>query len=53
MHVANLYGEDKVSFDDRVAFVEQNLDKVSAREVGANTRGQLVTFRLLFRRVSK
>ncbi|CAN0414773.1 unnamed protein product [Pylaiella littoralis] len=28
VHVANLYGEDKVSFDDRVAFVEANMDKV-------------------------
>lgn len=29
VHVANLYGEDKVSFDDRVAFVEKHMDKVS------------------------
>ena len=29
VHLANLFGEDKVSFDDRVAFVEQHMDKVS------------------------
>ncbi|CAM9263757.1 unnamed protein product [Scytosiphon promiscuus] len=28
VHLANLFGEDKVSFDDRVAFVEQHLEKV-------------------------
>lgn len=33
VHLANLYGEDKVSFDDRVAFVEQHMDKVSRGRV--------------------
>ncbi|CBJ30655.1 mitochondrial DNA-directed RNA polymerase [Ectocarpus siliculosus] len=32
VHLANLYGEDKVSFDDRVAFVEKHMDE-SWREV--------------------
>ncbi|CAM9586380.1 unnamed protein product, partial [Hapterophycus canaliculatus] len=39
VHLANLFGEDKVSFDDRVAFVEQHLDQVSAEQVGANGHG--------------
>lgn len=29
VHLANLYGNDKASFDDRVSFVEQNMDKVN------------------------
>lgn len=28
IHIANLYGNDKMSFDDRVKFVDENLDKV-------------------------
>eukprot|EP00752_Nemacystus_decipiens_P002243 g2126.t1 len=28
VHLANLFGEDKVSFDERVAFVEKHMDKV-------------------------
>eukprot|EP00903_Cladosiphon_okamuranus_P015271 g14112.t1 len=28
VHLANLFGEDKVSFDDRVAFVEKHMDEV-------------------------
>lgn len=28
VHLANLYGQDKVSFDDRAAFVEKHLDQV-------------------------
>lgn len=28
VHVANLFGEDKLSFDDRVLFTESHLDQV-------------------------
>lgn len=34
VHLANLFGEDKVSFDDRVSFVEDSLDKVSGEREG-------------------
>lgn len=28
VHLANLFGEDKLSFEDRVAFVDNHLDQV-------------------------
>ncbi|CAM9911438.1 unnamed protein product, partial [Sphacelaria rigidula] len=28
VHLANLYGQDKISFDDRVAFVEDHLEEI-------------------------
>jgi DNA-directed RNA polymerase len=30
VHVANLFGVDKVSFEDRVAFTEENVDRIHA-----------------------
>ena len=36
VHLANLFGEDKVSFDDRVAFVDRHMDKV--RSAGGRGR---------------
>ena len=41
MHLANLFGEDKVSFDDRVSFVEDSLDKVrEGRNGGKGKEGR-------------
>lgn len=48
MHLANLYGEDKVSFDDRVAFVEANMDKVGAASEASQCMATLASSSLVF-----